>query len=243
MHVPFGWYQATMTNNKKLSKAKPVDKVAQALAALQEYIVDGELEPGTELPSESEMVQQIGVSKFVMREALRVAQSQGLIEISQGRRTRVADISIKPAACLMNLALKRSTDLLLELTEARRSLEISMVQLAATRRTGDQVEAMEETLRTMERHRDDLFVCVEKDIEFHELMAQATGNRVFEMIHESIAELLSESRRKTMLRSGVNLPVAEHRRILDAIRDRDPEQAVAAMSAHLDTAELSLKQN
>jgi GntR family transcriptional repressor for pyruvate dehydrogenase complex len=232
-----------MTNNKKLSKAKPVDKVAQALAALQEYIVDGELEPGTELPSESEMVQQIGVSKFVMREALRVAQSQGLIEISQGRRTRVADISIKPAACLMNLALKRSTDLLLELTEARRSLEISMVQLAATRRTEDQVEAMEETLTTMERHRDDLFLCVEKDIEFHELMAQATGNRVFEMIHESIAELLSESRRETMLRSGVNLPVAEHRRILDAIRDKDPQQAVAAMSAHLDTAELSLKQN
>ena len=232
-----------MTNNKKLSKAKPVDKVAQALAALQEYIVDGELEPGTELPSESEMVRQIGVSKFVMREALRVAQSQGLIEISQGRRTRVADISIKPAACLMNLALKRSTDLLLELTEARRSLEISMVQLAATRRTEDQVEAMEETLTTMERHRDDLFLCVEKDIEFHELMAQATGNRVFEMIHESIAELLSESRRETMLRSGVNLPVAEHRRILDAIRDKDPEQAVAAMSAHLDTAELSLKQN
>lgn len=243
MHVPFGWYQATMTNNKKLSKAKPVDKVAQALAALQEYIVGGELEPGTELPSESEMVQQIGVSKFVMREALRVAQSQGLIEISQGRRTRVADISIKPAACLMNLALKRSTDLLLELTEARRSLEISMVQLAATRRTEDQVEAMEETLTTMERHRDDLFLCVEKDIEFHELMAQATGNRVFEMIHESIAELLSESRRETMLRSGVNLPVAEHRRILDAIRDKDPQQAVAAMSAHLDTAELSLKQN
>lgn len=243
MHLPLGWYQATMTNNKKLSKAKPVDKVAQALAALQEYIVDGELEPGTELPSESEMVRQIGVSKFVMREALRVAQSQGLIEISQGRRTRVADISIKPAACLMNLALKRSTDLLLELTEARRSLEISMVQLAATRRTEDQVEAMEETLTTMERHRDDLFLCVEKDIEFHELMAQATGNRVFEMIHESIAELLSESRRETMLRSGVNLPVAEHRRILDAIRDKDPEQAVAAMSAHLDTAELSLKQN
>ena len=45
MYRPFGWYQATMTNNNKLSKAKPVDKVAQALAALQEYIVDGKLEP------------------------------------------------------------------------------------------------------------------------------------------------------------------------------------------------------
>ncbi|MBT8330348.1 MAG: FadR family transcriptional regulator [Desulfofustis sp.] len=232
-----------MTNNKKLSKAKPVDKVEQALAALHEYIVDGELEPGTELPSESEMVEQIGVSKFVMREALRVAQSQGLVEISQGRRTRVADISIKPAAGLMNLALKRSNDLLLELTEARRTLEISMVQLAAKRRTDAQVKAMEETVAMMENHQGDLLLCVEKDIEFHEIMAQATGNRVFEMIHESIAELLSESRRETMLRSGVDLPVAEHRRVLDAIREQDPEEAVAAMSAHLDTAELSLKQN
>ena len=232
-----------MTKDKKLSKAKPVDKVEQALAALHEYIVDGGLEPGTALPSESEMVEQIGVSKFVMREALRVAQSQGLIEISQGRRTRVADISIKPAAGLMNLALKRSTDLLLESTEVRRSLEISMVQLAATRRTNAQVEAMEQTVATIETHRDDLLLCVEKDIEFHEIMAQATGNRVFEMIHESIAELLSESRRETMLRSGVDLPVAEHRRILEAIREKDVEKAVAAMSAHLDTAELSLKQN
>ncbi|NNF45637.1 MAG: FadR family transcriptional regulator [Desulfobulbaceae bacterium] len=232
-----------MTNNKKLSKAKPVDKVEQALAALHEYIVDGELEPGTELPSESEMVEQIGVSKFVMREALRVAQSQGLVEISQGRRTRVADISIKPAAGLMNLALKRSNDLLLELTEARRTLEISMVQLAAKRRTDAQVKAMEETVAMMENHQGDLLLCVEKDIEFHEIMAQATGNRVFEMIHESIAELLSDSRRETMLRSGVDLPVAEHRRVLDAIREQDPEEAVAAMSAHLDTAELSLKQN
>jgi GntR family transcriptional repressor for pyruvate dehydrogenase complex len=143
----------------------------------------------------------------------------------------------------MNLALKRSTDLLLELTEARRSLEISMVQLAAARRTDAQVKAMEETVATIEIHRDDLLLCVEKDIEFHEIMAQATGNRVFEMIHESIAELLSESRRETMLRSGVDLPVAEHRRILDAIREKDPEAAVAAMSTHLDTAELSLKQN
>ena len=232
-----------MTKDKKLSKAKPVDKVEQALAALHEYIVDGELEPGTLLPSESEMVEQIGVSKFVMREALRVAQSQGLVEISQGRRTRVADISIKPAAGLMNLALKRSNDLLLELTEARRSLEISMVQLAARRRTEAQVDALEKTVAMMESHQNDLLWCVEKDIEFHEIMAQATGNRVFEMIHESIAELLSESRRETLLRSGIDKPVAEHRRILEAIKEKDPEGAVAAMSAHLDTAESSLKQN
>lgn len=228
-------------NNKKLSKAQPVDKVEQALAALHEYIIEGGLEPGTPLPSESEMVEQIGVSKFVMREALRVAQSQGLVEISQGRRTRVADISIKPAAGLINLALKRSKNLLLELTEARRSLEINMVRLAALRRTEAQVEVLEKTVAEMEENRNDLSFCVDKDIEFHEIMAQATGNRVFEMIHESIAELLRESRRETMRISGVDKPVAEHREILEAIREKDQKRAVACMSSHLDTAESSLQ--
>lgn len=230
-----------MTPNRRFSKARPADKVEQALAALHEYIIDGGLEPGTPLPSESEMVAQIGVSKFVMREALRVAQSQGLVEISQGRRTRVADISIKPVTGLMNLALKRSNDLLLELTEARRSLEISMVKLAAQRRTADHLAAMEETVAALEASQNDLSVCVDKDIEFHEIMAQATGNRVFEMIHDSIAELLRESRRETLLSSGVDKPVSEHRQILKAIREKDQLGAVAAMTAHLDMAESSLK--
>ncbi len=231
-----------MNSKKQLSKAQPLDKVEQAVQALQEYIVGGKLEPGTILPSESEMVKQIGVSKFSMREALRVAQSQGLVEISQGRRTRVADISIKPAAGIMNLLMRRSKHLLLELTEARRSLEISIVRLAAERRTDEQVEAMAKTIDEMIAHQDDLLLFVDKDIEFHEIMAQATENRVFEMIHESIAVLLLESRQETIGISGVEKPILEHQRILQAIRERKPEEAVQYMSVHLDTAELSIKE-
>ncbi len=227
---------------KQLSKVQPMDKVEQAVAALHEYIVEGELEPGTLLPPESEMVKQIGVSKFSMREALRVAQSQGLVEISRGRRTRVADISIKPAAGIMNLVMKRSKHLLLELTEARRTLEISIVRLATLRRTDLHVEAMAKTISDMESHRGDLSVCVEKDIEFHEIMAQATGNRVFEMIHESISALLHESRLKTIRISGVDKPIVEHRQLLQAIKEQDPDKAVKCMLVHLDTAELSLKE-
>lgn len=231
-----------MQLKRQLTKAQPIDKVEQAVAALHEFIVEGGLEPGTVLPSESEMVEQIGVSKFSMREALRVAQSQGLVEISQGRRTRVADVSVKPAAGIMGLLLKRSKHLLLELTETRRSLEISMVQLAALRRTDEQVQAMEQTINELENHQDDIAYCVDKDIEFHEIMARATGNRVFEIIYDSMAELLRESRHETMRISGMGKPIHEHRQIVQAIREQAPEQAVSAMSEHLDTAELSLKE-
>ncbi len=124
---------------------------------------------------------------------------------------------------------------------SRRGLEISMVKLAAQRRTADHLAAMEETVAALEASQNDLSVCVDKDIEFHEIMAQATGNRVFEMIHDSIAELLRESRRETLLSSGVDKPVSEHRQILKAIREKDQQGAVAAMTAHLDMAESSLK--
>lgn len=227
---------------KRLPKAQPTDKVEQAVLALQNYIINGELEPGTPLPSESEMVEQIGISKFSMREALRVAQSQGLVEISQGRRTRVADISIKSAANVMNLLMKRSKHLLLELTEARRSLEISLVRLAALRSSEEQIAEMERTIDEMEAHKDDIAFCVEKDIEFHEIMAQATQNRVFQLIHESISELLTESRQETLQISGVDKPIHEHRQIISAIKEGAPDKAIAAMNVHLDTAESDLKE-
>ncbi|MGI9538293.1 MAG: FadR/GntR family transcriptional regulator [Desulfocapsaceae bacterium] len=231
-----------MIGKKQLSKAQPIDKVEQAVAALHEFIVEGGLEPGTVLPSESEMVEQIGVSKFSMREALRVAQSQGLIEISQGKRTRVADVSTKPAAGIMSLLMKRSKHLLLELTEARRSLEISIVQLAAMRRTDEQVEEMEKTINDMEANQEDVSFCVDKDIQFHEIMTKATGNRVYEVIYESLGELLRESRQKTFQISGVDKPIYEHRQIVQAIKEKDRKKAVSCMSEHLDTAELSLKE-
>lgn len=225
----------------QLSKVQSMDKVEMAVAALQNFIIEGGLKPGTELPSENEMANQIGVSKFSMREALRVAQSQGLIEISQGRRTKVADLSMKPAAGIMNLLMKRSKYLLLELTEARRSLEISIVRLAALRRTDEQVEAMARTIADMEANRDDLLFCVDKDIEFHEILAQATKNRVFELINESIGEILRESRKETMRISGVEMPIFEHQEILSAIKKKDPDKAAESMGLHLDTAESNLK--
>ncbi len=235
-----------MAENKtqitQLSKARPADKVEQAVAALHEYIVEGELAPGTVLPSENEMMKQIGVSKFSMREALRVAQSQGLVEISQGRRTRVADISLSPAAGAMNLLMKRSNYLLLELTEARRSLEMSIVRLVAERRKDKHLAAMSETIAEMETNQENLSFCAGKDIEFHNIMARATNNRVFELIHVSLADLLRESREETMRISGVDKAIYEHRQILAAIKEKNLDKAMKSMEIHLDTAESNLKE-
>lgn len=226
----------------KLPKVQAVDKVELAVEALHKFIVEGNMKPGTNLPPENEMAKQIGVSKFSMREALRVAQSQGLIEISQGRRTKVADVSIKPAAGVMNLMMRRSKHMLLELTEARQSLECEIVRFAAIRASDEQIEAMAQTIKDLNDHRHNIEYCVNKDIEFHDIMAQATNNRVFGIMLESLAELSRESRLKTMRISGTDKPIVEHRAILSAIKARDPEEAVICMQKHMQTARLSLNE-
>ena len=226
----------------KLLKVQSMDKVEQAVSALQKFIIEGGLKPGTELPSENEMANQIGVSKFSLREALRVVQSQGLVEISQGRLTKVADVSMKPAAGIMNLIMRRSQHLLLELTEARQSLEGNIVRFATLRATDEHIKAMEQAIEDLETHRDDIEFCVNKDIEFHDILVQSTNNRVFKFMLDSLVELSRESRLNTMRFSGIDKPIVEHRAILEAIKAGEPERAVKAMHVHLQTAESNLKE-
>ena len=90
---------------------KQADKtlvVGHAVLALKEYILNSGSQPGTALPPERDMARAVGVSRFSMREALRVLQVLGLIDISQGRRTRVASNSLSPVTSLLALTLKRS---------------------------------------------------------------------------------------------------------------------------------------
>lgn len=232
-----------INNHIKLEVLDAPDKVQRVVSALHDYIINGNLKPGTELPPESEMAKQLKVSKFSMREALRVAQAQGLVEISQGRRTRVADISVEPLTDIMQLLLRRSENVLLELTEARKCLECYIVRLATERAEPKHIEAMQATIDELKQHRDNVTYCVEQDLEFHNIMVKASNNRVFEIMLAPLAELLKQSRMETLHISGVQKAIEEHSLILDAIRKRDPDLAEASMNHHLKTAEQNIKES
>jgi len=232
-----------ISRKRTLEIAVTPDKVQRIVAALHDYIINGNLKPGTELPPESEMAKQLRVSKFSMREALRVAQAQGLVEISQGRRTRVADISVEPLTGIMELLLRRSENILLELTEARKCLECYIVRLATERAEPEHIEAMQATINELEQHLDNVEYCVEKDLEFHNILVLSSNNRVFEIMLAPLAELLKQSRMETLYVSGIQKAIDEHSLILNAIRKKDPDLAEASMSHHLKTAEQNIKES
>ena len=224
-----------------LKQADRTLMVGHAVLALKEYILNGNLTPGTVLPPERDMAKAIGVSRFSMREALRVLQVLGLIDISQGRRTRVACNSISPITSLLVLTLQRSRVPKIQLIEARKSQEGHIARFAAMRADRSHIETMRTSIEEMRQHRDELSTCVEKDLEFHGTLVKASGNLVFEIMLAPLNELLRDQRRETIRYSGVDLVIQGHARILGAVQEKDPDLAERYMDEHLAKAEQDVR--
>ena len=151
----------------------PIDKrdtVSRILAALHRRIVGGKLKAGTPLPAERELAAELEVSRFSLREALRVAESQGLVEISRGKRTRVVVDSASSVVAAMDLTLRRGIASPLQLTEARLVVEVEVARRAAERMTPDLLAALQQTIDRYEQAAaGDVEIRVSQDLEFHQL--------------------------------------------------------------------------
>jgi DNA-binding FadR family transcriptional regulator len=212
-------------------------------------IVSGTLARGAQLPRETDLAGQFGVSRGVARECVRGLEERGLVAVKHGRgatvnppeRWDVFDPDILSAL----LDAEQGARILSEYLECRRILEIEAVGLAAERATEVDLCALSEAFARMlagaERARtnpaaEDLYH--EADIAFHRAVIAATGNRALGNMTEPIHRALAAARRP-LARPEHRLErgIPEHRRILSAIASRDPETAREAMREHLVTVE------
>jgi len=216
------------------------DLVGRVVAHLRDAILAGTHAPGAVLPSEGSLAESLGVSRTVIREAMRSLRSQGLVVMSQGARPRVAEVDARPTVESLALLLARSKTTLLQLTEVRRPLEAAIAGLAAERATAAQIAALHAANADLERAAS-LGGRVAADVRFHELLAAATGNPVFTVLLRTLGGLLVESRRQTIRTAGLAPALIGHREILAAVERRDPAAAEAAMRRHLDWAERNIR--
>jgi GntR family transcriptional regulator, transcriptional repressor for pyruvate dehydrogenase complex len=216
------------------------DMVATVLDRLTEHIVRGDFDGNGLLPSEGELTKSFGVSRTVVREAMRSLRAQGLVEVSQGRAPRVKPPDAKATVASLRLLLRRNKATLLHLVEVRQPVEGEIAALAAER-------ANDEHLRQLERAVHDLAAAsqlearIEADVRFHRILGEATGNPVFVLLLETLADFLRESRQKTLAFSGVEQALAGHRAVFEAVRNREPLQAREAMQDHLGMAARDLQ--
>jgi GntR family transcriptional repressor for pyruvate dehydrogenase complex len=216
------------------------DLVDQVVTHLRARILAGDHAVGGALPSEGDLAESFGVSRTVIREAMRSLRAQGLVVMSQGARPRVAEVDARPTVESLSLLLARSRTTLLGLTEVRRPLETEIARLAATRATAEQIATLCDANAELERATT-LERRVAADVRFHDLLAVATGNPVFGVLLGTLGGLLVESRRRTIRAAGVDPALIGHREILAAVDRHDPAAAEAAMRRHLDWAERDIR--
>lgn len=207
-------------------------RIAQSIA---DEIVAGRLEAGQKLPPERALALQYGVGRPLVREALRSVDELGLIETRPGRGTYVRAGSAAGVHRQIGLAIRRRGVTAAELSEARITLEGEAASLAAQRATDDDIERLELALARLDPSEG--ITHVKLDLAFHLGIVAAAHNTVIEMMLESIAPLTVA----LMTRSVSDPRVMDrsqpyHRVALDAIRDRDPAGARAAIEAHLGVA-------
>jgi GntR family transcriptional repressor for pyruvate dehydrogenase complex len=216
-----------------IERRKVYELVAERLTA---RIGDG-LEPGAPLPPERELMQVFAVGRSSVREALRMLESKGLIESRGNGAFVVAEPRNPFTDGLGELIAGGQTDLQ-QLFEVRRLLEGEIAALAAERRTDEQVARLRAANAAMESGLDAEETYIAADIEFHLILAEATGNRFVVHLMDAVRDQLRTAFGTVFhVPDSPTLSVAEHREIVDAVEARDAALARERMNLHIGRVE------
>jgi DNA-binding FadR family transcriptional regulator len=210
----------------------------QVSAQIQGRIASGELRSGDKLPPERELAESFGVSRGAVREALRNLERSGLVSLHAGARGGAFIGQGDPGLIgdsFRNLYQLGSVSLD-ELTEARLWLASTVVRIACARATDKDLAGLTANVDEAER----LFAAgryddkIDVHIEFHNLLARSTRNKVMAMLMGAVMEVMRDFAHAAG-GERTDLTIKARRRLLDALSRRDAEAAVAAMTDHLES--------
>lgn len=202
-------------------------------------IISGHIPPGSKLPTEPELCEAYGVSRTVVRDAVAHLRSQGLVQVRQGIGTVVLDHTrwndFDPDLLRLRLSTGFIGDIVRDLLEIRRLVEVETAGNAALRRTYDDLRHLAELEAEMTANIHDAVAFTDCDLQFHDALMTATGNLLLRKIMQSVNQLRrvgsilttsSDPQKMTNSMQG-------HRAILAAVEAGDPIAAKTAMAEHL----------
>ena len=209
---------------------------------LVDLISSGDYGAGDRLPPERVLVEQLGVSRTVVREALNLLEARGLIRIEHGRGAVVSANGAYALHKNLSFLLRTESGTLWELMEMRKALEVEVAGLAAERATAEDIATMRAKLDRMREKIDAPEGYVDADVEFHDLLARSARNRVFLMMMEPIVDLLLASRRLTGSKeANAKRALRAHEAILKKVEAKDVEGARIEMRKHMMTTEHDMR--
>lgn len=206
-----------------------------AISTIKAMIVSGELKPGQRLPPEKELSETLGLSRNSLREAVKSLEIIRVLDVRRGDGTYVT--SLEPRLLLEAMAFVvdlHQDQSIVEIFDVRRVLEPHAAALAATRITDEELERLGSSLDavSLTTSVEDL---VTHDLEFHRLISEAGGNAYLASLLDSMSgETIRARIWRGITQEGSSArTLAEHAAILQALQNRDPEMARAALTVHI----------
>lgn len=212
---------------------------------LTQAILDGRLKPGDALPSEGRIAAQFGISKPIAREALRELAAMGVIQVQQGKTSRVRAIDSSPLSRFYRFAIGNSRKGMLDAVELRRMLEPQIARVAAERRTEADLAEFRAILERMKAALGQIPAWMEADLAFHNHLALMTHNALIILQSKGLEPVVAQMMERFNARAARERPDWEatfrrHARVVDAIIAGDGHLAEAAMREHFAAAEAAI---
>lgn len=214
-------------------------QVAQQIEAA---IVAGQWPAGSRIPTERQLRERFGVSRTVIREALKALVERGSISIQPRRGTFVSELTTSGLREPIALLLQRHNIPNWDLAEARRVIETEIAGLVAERAEHRQIETLRSAFAAMEEHMEDPEEFIRADRQFHAALAESTHNLVFLFLIDAMAELMGRMQQVAFQVEGSPQRAQRyHQILLEAIVLRDTGTARSVMRDHLGQFETDVR--
>ncbi len=221
-----------LENFSEISVETPVDKIIRQIRNL---ITSGQVVAGDRLPPERKLAERLGVSRTLVRDAIRKLEFYGILKTLPQSGTIVSGMGITALEGLITDVLKIENSDFASLVETRVLLEVEATKLAVQRRTAEDIIDLENALKAYEQKVNKNEQAVEEDLMFHLKIAEASKNSVLKSLMLIITpDIINSFKELNICEDGrSNQALKEHQIILNHIINQDQEQAALAMKKHL----------
>lgn len=227
---------------------KPIRRVRlyeNAVDQIQTLILRKKYKSGDRLPSERSLAEQFHISRHSLREALRILDVMGLIEIKVGDGIYVKGVNFLPYIESVNLSissrLQMERDSFIKLWEVRKILEVGMIDLSTLQITEPFLKSLRRCIEEMEKNIGHQDAFISSGIRFHRLIAEAGQNEILILIWDTLANLIRRSHDKIYrIARSPKRSLLAHKRIYSALKKRNIQKAVEAMKQHMSEEEKAL---
>lgn len=232
--------EVTMTESSPIHLLEREDTLtARVLSQLETLILSGHFALGDRLPAERELAQRFGVSRTVVREAVAGLSAKGFVQVAPGSGAHVRTPDADTVARSLTLLLQGGATRIPydQVHEVRTVLEVEIAGLAAAHRTPDDLIGLEALLVEMEAIAAPTERYARADLAFHRALADATGNTLFGILLDALAQILWEVRCSSFqVPEAIVRGMTSHRAIFARVEAGDSEGARVTMRADLELA-------